>query len=242
MKSRFGSLLLGVLGVTTICSVAVASQIYLEANFEGQVPDAAIGVGGAAVGEPISVDEGITAIVRDTPMLSLSLEIQDADTDYAGSVCFEFVESAEITTGLVTIEADLWFQEFDSYGIYIREQGGGTCSFASLLFYADGSINCVDASLAPYGDIGTYEIGRSYRVVFKFDMDTGTYDVWLDGMLALPGAAHGITGNGIGSVLLGCVNDEDLTGLFNVDNITVSDTFTDVLGTTWGRVKARFLQ
>ncbi len=74
------------------------------------------------------------------------------------------------------------------------------------------------------GQIGSYDIGRPFPVMLVFDMDTWTYDVWLDGMRVVDDRAHGITDSGVGQVLFGCLHDPDLNGVFNVDNILVTGT------------------
>jgi hypothetical protein len=73
-------------------------------------------------------------------------------------------------------------------------------------------------------------------------MDTGTYDVWLDGELIVEDLAHGITDRGVGNVLFGCGTDSDLDGHFNADAISVTDLFQETPAETqcWGRIETAF--
>jgi hypothetical protein len=94
------------------------------------------------------------------------------------------------------------------------------------------------------GQIGTYEAGRLFRVIWEFDMDTGTYDVWLDGEQVVDDRVHGVISDGIGSVHFGPYGDSDTDGSYNVDAIMVTDYFqaTPMERGSWGRIKARFVK
>jgi hypothetical protein len=235
MKPILLSLIVG----AAIASGAAADEIYLSADFESHEADSAIGTGGAAVGEPIQVTSFVTAIVRAIPMASQSLEIQDIDDYTAGYAWFEFLDSVEVTGGQLTIAADLWFQELEDYTISIREQGSLGVNFTDISFNSGGGFIANDGDgYAP--NLGTYEIGRLYPIVLCFDMDAGTYDLWFDRQLVFSDRTHGGPGEGIGSVLFKMTGDPDLDGLFNVDNILVSDSFTPVDASTWGEIKAHF--
>jgi hypothetical protein len=200
-------------------------MVHLQADFNDKTIDAPIGTGGASVGEPVEVSPSITAIVRAEPMATPSLEIQDNHDYSAGSARFEFLASAEITAGVFAISTDMWFHElspgFDFF-IYIREQGSSANKFGDLRFTPSGSVTLYDSN-GYYGNIGTYEIGRVYPVKYEFDMDAGTYDVYLDGVLVVDDRAHGVVDRGVGAVLFGCGHDSDYDGYFNVDNIFVRE-------------------
>ncbi|MHC4589736.1 MAG: hypothetical protein ACYTAQ_10460 [Planctomycetota bacterium] len=196
----------------------------LEADFDDKTIDAPIGTGGAAVGEPVSVSPNIIATVRAAPFATPSLEIVDNNDDppsgFAGAARFEFIGSAEITTGVVTINAELWFDVLENYNLYVREQGTSAQSFVSIKFLASGNIDANDAD-GSLGIIGSYETGRVYPVSLVYDMDAGTYDVHLDGSLVVAGEPHGVVGRGVGAVLFGTAHDLNLDGRFYVDNISV---------------------
>jgi hypothetical protein len=223
---------------------AFADTIYLDANFDDKTLDMPIGTGGPTVGEPVYVDSSITAIVRGTPMPTPCLELQDNDDYSAGFARFEFLGSVELTTGEVGISAMLWFTALSpgyDFKIYVREQGSSAQSFANVQFHSSGNVYSDDAN-SNNGAIGTYATGRVFPFGIKFDMDAGTYDIWLDGNLVLEGETHGIVGHGVGAVLFGCTHDPDLDGHFFVDDILVANYLpaTDAEPAAWGQVKALY--
>jgi hypothetical protein len=232
------------LGVAILCGSAIADQIYLDAHFNDKEIDEPIGMGGAEVGEPIDVPETITATVRDGPMGSPSLEIQDRHL-WAGHATFELLDSAELTEGMVSVAADLWFDSIadgDSCTFMVCEQGSNQRRFAELVFRSDGSILLDYGESASYGHIGDFSAGRPFRVIIEFNMDVGTFDVWLDGVRVVEALSHGIADRGIGRVRVGCLFDADQDGRFSVDALSVTDYFQAV-GTeesNWGRVKTAF--
>jgi hypothetical protein len=198
-----------------------APKYYLRANFNYKTVDAPIGTGGAEIGEPVSVDPSITAIVRDAPMLTPSLEIED-DADYsAGYARFEFIGSEEVVSGLLVAEAHLWFDVFDDYWIRIREQGSATAKFSDLYFSPTGRILVEDAGGAVDGE-GTYELDRVVMVRIIHNLDAGTYRVIIDGTEIVTNEPHDVVGHGIGRLYFGCHHDADYTGRFYVDNIQVA--------------------
>jgi hypothetical protein len=223
---------------------ALADEIYLQADFDNKPVGEPIGTGGAAMGEPVSVDPRVTAIVRDTPLPTPCLEIADNHDYAAGVAAFELLGSIELTTGITAITCTLWFEQIGDgceFLIYVREQGSSAHDFASVRFKDSGTVSAFDAE-GSLGTIGAYEAGRQLPLAIVLDMDAGTYDIWLDDTLLVDDETHGITDHGVGSVKWGCSGDSDLEGRFYVDDILVSDTFTPapVTPARWGGVKALF--
>lgn len=225
-------------------STGIAEQTYLVATFNDKTADVPIGTGGAAVGEPISVDPLITAFVRSAPFPSRSLEIQDNDTFSAGSLRFEFLNGVEVSSGLVVILADLYFFEFSEgwqFTLYVREAQFSSESFLTARFLLDGNITANDKN-SSLGVIGSYQTGQPLSVILAYNMDAGTYDIYLDGVQVVADEPHGVTDRGIGSVLFGCDSDADLAGKFAIDQIRVLDYLPPVAvePATWGRIKALY--
>jgi len=193
----------------------------LAAEFNNKTVDAPIGTGGASAGEPVQVDGTISATVRSTPFATRSLEIQDNSTCCDGYALFEFVDNLEVTEGTLTIATTLWFDQLNGYNLLVREQGGVTKFFTNLFFFGGGTITQGDAQ-GLVGNIGTYSTGVPTPIVLRFDLDAGTYDIWINDVPVVIGRGHGITDRGIGSVLLGTRNDADLNGRFHVDDLAVT--------------------
>ncbi len=169
----------------------------------------------------MQVNGGTSAIVRSGPMTSNSLEIQDIVDFGSGSVRFQFLGDAEITSGLVRITCDLWFIDEESFSFGVREEGGSSKSFVTIRFTSSGFVNFVDADTSGLNVIGDYEAGRALPLVLEFDLDAGTYDLVLDGEMLLDDEPHGVTGRGIGAVYLGPNSDATLDGTLHLDNLRV---------------------
>jgi hypothetical protein len=233
-------LLLCLLLTIGVIGPAGADTIYLQADFDDKTIDAEIGTGGPEVGEPVFVSYSVLATVRGGPFATPCLELQDDDTYASGFARFEFLGNAEITTGLVVLSADLWFHSLSPgfrFMLAIRESDGTAEEFATLYFQDDGSVWAWDED-SYHGTVASYAVGRPVPLMFTYDMDGGTFDLWLDGQLLLDDEPHGVVGRGVGSIYFGCLDDSDLEGQFCVDNIVVTDSVpTTALGSTWGQLK-----
>lgn len=246
MKTGLVSLPVCLIALILLAGTSMAEQVYLEANFNDKMIDDPIGTGGADLGEPVDVDtDHLSAIVRDGPMGSPSLEIADAGDFTTGYVDFEFIGNQEITTGLVYIAADLWFDtalDGEEAKVRVYEQGSRSNRFTEMGFQTDGDVWLHYGASSNAGIIGTFTTGEPFRVIQEFDMDAGTFSVWLDGELVLEDLVHGVTGDGVGSVIFGVHYDEDTDGHYYVDAIKVADTFEaiPVEEQSWGRIKAGY--
>ena len=200
----------------------------LYVDFDYKPVDLPIATGGPGLEEPVDVSSNINAIVRNAPFATQCLEITDNSPVDAGFVRFEFLNLGEVTTGTLTIDADLWFDSHDNYGVYVREQGGAARAFTSVHFLPSGYLTCADEYSAddPTDDIGTYETGKVVHLKLIFYNDNTsynqTYDIWLDGKLLLDNQYHGIADRGLGSVFFGTTHDADLNGKFFMDNLSVT--------------------
>ncbi|MCP4899409.1 MAG: hypothetical protein GY906_20790, partial [bacterium] len=207
--------------VVVIASASLASaQVVLEADFNDKTVDAAIGVGGAALGEPIRVDSPVIATVRSGPFASPSLELSDNTDGHAGGVRFEFLDQQEISSGTVTLSAELWFPAFENFKVLVRESGTSECNMLSLGFYESGTAQARDGDSR--GIHSHYFTGRAYPIQVDFDLDAGTYDLYLDGGLITSDETYGESGCGIGAFLFDIGHDGDLDGRFFVDNVRVA--------------------
>jgi hypothetical protein len=187
---------------------------------------------GAAIADQVFLEADFNDKVIDEPIGT------------GGAAVGEPFEVVEITTGTVVVAADLWFDALadgDSCKVDVREHSSNQSQFAELVFTEDGSIK-LDYGGSSTGVIGQFVTDRAFRVILDFDMDGGTFDVWLDGMLVIDDLAHGVTDRGIGKVRFGTLFDADSDGRFYVDAIKVTDYFeaTAIDKQSWGRIKARF--
>ena len=181
MRPVIATSLFCLLGLIVLSTAAMADEIYLEALFNDKTIDAEIGTGGATVGEPTWVSDRIAATVRATPMATPSLEIRGLQ-DVDGSLEFTLLGDQELTSGMVDVSFDLWFSSLDAMSnISIYNGPSQNRRFAELGVESDGQVYLHYGQSSSAGDIGQIAIDMLYRVIFEFNMDAGTFDVWLDG-------------------------------------------------------------
>lgn len=223
-----------------LTALPAGAAVLLEADFEDQPVDVIIGTGGAEQHQPVALG-GMDAHVRLTPTGGQGLEIMDY-LDYGSrSVLFEFLGSAEITAGVVTISAVLHFVEYEDYNIYVREQQTAANSFCNLLFRSDASVYHGDADSGGNTLVGGYATGTDIPLEIVFDMDAGTCAITLDGVEIVPAQSHGVTsGRGVGSVHVGFDHDVDLDGHFYLQEIGVLLDSTPAADRSLGAVKANW--
>jgi len=222
--------------IVPFLTTSASAEVILSVDFESMTVDQPAGEGGAAVGEP--VNNYIGAMVRDAPFPSNCLEIVD-DQDYIGdSVGFEFLDSVEVTEGMVEITVQLWFAELNRYTVSVREQGTASHSFNSLSFGITGDVQARDAAgVMPV--FGQYEAGRAIELRIVHNLDTGLYDIWWDGAPVIVDRAHGIVDRGVGGLYFGFGHDSDLDGIMYMDDLLVeAGPATADEDHTWSRVKA----
>ena len=199
-----------------------AAQTLLFADFEDKTADALIGTGGAGVGEPVSVDPYVVATVRNSPMPSRSLEMDDNSGFFTGTARFEFEGDVEVTSGIVHIAADLWIPARDQLVFQVRERTTSDHEFVSLRFLSNGMVRVYDTNSSNVGLFGPYPTGATYPIEVVFDMDARTYDLILDGVTVIDDRVHGADPvRGIGAVLVGTGNDVNRSGTISVDNLHV---------------------
>lgn len=220
--------LLTSLAMLPVCSAA-ASIVLLDAHFDDKQPDQPIGTGGAALGEPIFVHGPLDAIVRKEPGSddNQELELSAGPGTSALSARFEFLDSAEITDGVVQVRAEVILgtaESFRSVQFYVREQGSNAQSFASLLLSDSGGLVLTGAGIDMQVWPGLVRLEDRNQIELVFDMDEGRYWLWFnDNDLAPPeGYAHGITERGIGRVTVGLGAPTDDPRSARVDNLLVT--------------------
>jgi len=226
------------LGAFAANAEPVGNGVLLEATFDDKTIDAPIGTGGAGAGEPIAVGSGVTAIVRDAPFATPSLEIADVQSNFADAVRFEW--GSEATTGAVSISAKLWFEEIDYFFVRVRERGSAASNFLNVEFRSAGEIFVSDAG-GSVGNVGSYEAGRAVTIVIDFDLDAGTYTLGVDGAFLVVGEPHGVSGRGVGGLYVGTGFDPDLVGTLHLDDVLVVGPLpSPVEATTFTAIKSAY--
>ncbi len=146
----------------------------LNADFDDKTVGDPIGIGGAAVNEPYSMNDGTDAIVIEpspgTRVLDVSTDV-DTSSRY---VRWQFLENLEVYSGLVIMDFDLQLEALGGYRVSVRESGLLSKNFLNLQFNSSGTMEMDDASgIQPLYGV-TYDAGRVYQYRIIFDMDSGT--------------------------------------------------------------------
>jgi hypothetical protein len=87
-----------------------------------------------------------------------------------GAVVFELLGGAEVSTGIVSISADLWFGALAPgyrFSMHVREAQGVSDEFASIRFDQSGNIAVFDENGWVGSLIEAIETGRRLRVILE---------------------------------------------------------------------------
>ena len=136
------------LSVVLAAASTAYAELLLDADFESEPVDQAIGLGGAALGQPVSLPPTMTAIVRDGVMPSRSLEIawDDGAQPSVGTLRFHFLDDIEVDNGELVIEFEVQPEIVSGYMIGLRENGSATRIFGEVLLLGNGMIRAGDLS------------------------------------------------------------------------------------------------
>lgn len=173
----------------------------LLADFDAHPVGDPIGTGGAALGEPVAIDPGVSAIVEQPVGMNRVLAMEADALPQTGGVAFELLDGLEVEQGLAAFRVTLLMPALCGVNIYLREQGGAAQAFTTLGLASDGSIVVSDEA-GPAGQIGTFSAGQILRLSIEHDLDAGTYDVLLNDAVLLDDRAHGVVGDGIGRFMI----------------------------------------
>lgn len=219
----------------------LAEQTYMAITFDEKAVDQPIGTGGVLIGEPTWVDSQIEAIVRATPFATPSLEIHNVDYTNPHALGFQMVTGAP-STGLVVIVTDLWFEE-TGFGSepYIEIYKASWYYLTRVRFCLDGTVRITDPNGTVEGP--SFPKGRATPLLVAFDMDAGTYSVWIDEAPVVADRLHGVADPDFGIILFNTGYGDDPANRFWVDQIRVIDWLPDDIASlpaSWGRIRALY--
>lgn len=191
----------------------------LRAEFDDKPLDLPIGTGGAAVGEPFAVDEGVSAVVRAGVGADRELEVSADTLATASAVKFGLLDDIGVQTGIVQLDLTLTMPAYSYFNVSIREPRWSSYDFFTVYLLEDGGFSAQDAAgSVPLADYD-YVPGVPQHMRLIFDMDARTYDVAINETPLVSGRAHGITEAGVGQVQL-TVLHQTAPQLFIVDDIS----------------------
>ncbi len=139
------ALFIAVVMVATLAH-AGGDAIVLDADFDARMPGDVLGVGGAAAGEPVDLSTLDGLILEDTPGDNFLRVSNNTGTSNGRSIRWQLLDSAEITSGMVTISFTFTPSALERYGLGVRESGGSSRVFLSLTFSSGGTFSGTDAA------------------------------------------------------------------------------------------------
>ena len=177
--------------------VPTGNVTQLQANFDSRTPGEALGEGGPAVGEPIDLSDLDGLIVEATPGDNFLRVSNNTGSTTGRNLRWEFLNGAEITSGMVRIEFSFTPSALDRYSFGVRENGGSARTFLGVTFSTTGTLSASDAAGVITLTNATYSAGTEMAVVIEFDMDAGTSQMMINGLSLYSGRSHGIVDRGV---------------------------------------------
>lgn len=235
-------------GLSVLLALAVraaavtAEQTYMELTFDDKTVGEPIGTGGVDVGEPTWFEEQIEAIVRATPFGTPCLEVHNTDIGTTRAMAFLMSGLDFVSSGLAVIAMDLWFEPVGSAASPWFQVLKANWSYLMVIqFDADGAIRVTD----PAGSAATlpdFPKSRTLPIRIAFDIDAGTYSVWVDGVQAVTDRAHGVDAPDFKGFTLNTGSGNDPDNRLWIDFLRVTDSLSEVAvkQTTWGRIRASY--
>ena len=214
------------------------ARTLLSVDLEGKGVDLPIGVGGATVNEPSSVDAGLDAVVRDVFAGTQQLEITD-QTDSLGQVSFELLNQEELTAGLVRAHLNLWFQDEGTYRLLFLDSTSvpplDSALFAVSFLHDSSrgsrSMEITDQSSEtggvafsdPTGDRYVIDRGRGIRLAVEINLSTNHYSVVWDGEALVESRDYAQPTAGFARLVLSVDADPDNGDSLHLDGLLVED-------------------
>ncbi len=198
-------------------------RLLVAADFDDKQAGSTIGTGGPDVGEPTQVVSNVTANVESSPFGSNGLTIRDtgANGEPGGYVDYRFLNGEQVSTGMTVIDVDLYFDELEAYGVWVRSSGHD--DLLSLVLYDTGAINAnINGSILT--NVGTYQAATMHHLTIMYDLDAGTVSVKLDEAALVVDQPIGLSPAelNINRVLFAVPADPELSGHMSIDNLVVA--------------------
>ena len=205
-----------------LISGSLPFPVALEADFEDKAAGAPIGMGGAAVHEPISKSASMDAIVKQAGLAVRYLDISSSNTSGSPALRWQFLDNLEVRSGIYVLDFDMQMSTRDIYRVSLRERTSSAQSFMNLQFVSDGTMSVSDADGTVFLLGVSYDAGRVYQYRIVHDLDAGIYSIFRDGIPLIRERAHGITERGIGSILYSIGNGAQTSAHLMIDSLRVS--------------------
>lgn len=196
--------------------------VVLAADFENQGLNQPIGVGGAALGQPVFVPAQLSAIIREgaMPTRSLALAWADGGLPVTHTIKFEFLDDLEFTNGELVIEFDIQPEIMSRYVVGLREHDGASRNFGTIVLQDNGDIRAGDSSTV-LADV-TYSAGEVLSVRWVHDLSARSHSLQIKGVEVLSQRPHLFSDRGIGRMLFSLQANTPDDSVLHIDNIRVT--------------------
>jgi len=206
---------------STWAGVPVEDVPVLTVDFNDKTPGSFIGAGGAVLGEPSSLSNLTGEIIETSPGENHLLVENDLSSNSSRRLKWQFLDNTEISTGVAEISFEFTPSALDGYSIFVRENNTSGSGFLTYFLGGNGSISAMDNSGAIALNNPNYTAGVTQYVRIIFDFDAGTSKLIVNNSAQFSDRIHGITDDGIGSVLIGHSSSSNGSS-FTLDNISVT--------------------
>lgn len=215
--NRRNSILNIAVALVLVPGIVPAATNILDADFEGKTPGVVIGTGGAAVGEPVLV-QNISAYPATNCYGSQCLAIVDNSTNMDATVRFDHEIGGGFNEGTVVVQFDYATSGPTPPGFRLRDGTGSVVM--GVNFLTAGQVQVTDAApsrfVAPWTDLVQVPI----QIVLYYP--THLYDLYIDNNLVVPNGTLVTAGDGL-EYLEFVDLDVVVTGYALVDNINIFD-------------------
>ncbi|HET8940779.1 MAG TPA: hypothetical protein VFN13_02165 [Rudaea sp.] len=198
--------------------------VVLDADFQDKTVGQPIGVGGARLHEPYQRDSYLDAIVTEPVSGIRVLDISASNLAQSRALRWQFLDNLEATTGLVVLDFNVAFSAKDVYNIIVRETSTAAQKFTDINFKPTGTIQISDANGIAVMNAGNYAAGQVYNFRIIHNVDTGTYDIFRNGVALLRERSHGVTGRGPGALLFAIGYGASTSSHMQMDSLHVQVT------------------
>lgn len=216
---RFGILLL----VGLLCAPvdAVARFVLLDAIFDDKTLWDPLDRRGARYDEPIlgPYDFGYEYVDTDGGT-DHSVHLMDLVLDGAHRLTWSFKNQVEVSDGRLRVSFEL-LGDGDAYDVIIDGPDHRELPYFRLILADNGAILSLDGNSPTPVVRGAWTSITTIAVEVDFDLDFGTYDLAIDGVTVVSSESFGSLDYGISQIHIGHMDDGDLNGALEIDNLFV---------------------
>ncbi|HET9031334.1 MAG TPA: hypothetical protein VFN25_00360 [Dokdonella sp.] len=165
-------------------------KLLLKADFNDKQLNAPLGTGGAIFGEPTAITPGLSVIVRAAPLATPSLHFSQTTITTEKTARFELLGGAEARNGELKVGFTVHTPPvLDTFRMRTLKRTTTSFLFGGVEFTSAGKIRTLH-ELNGNTDFFDYAPDTTYRIDLVYQLAAGTYDIYIDDKIRLPGVKH----------------------------------------------------